>query len=578
MRYINYLKPYIKYETMIFFLVSVSSVVALVNPVLLKVIIDRVLILKELDLLKYILGAFVAFYLLSVLIQFVSGYFNNYIGQMISIKIRKDLLKHINKVTIDETIESRSGDLISKVTDDVSTVTGFLTNTFVSTITYILNILASAGLMIFFNTKLAGISFCVAAVQLIISLKFSNITQKNQQEIRESASIHLSFLKQCLTSVKHIKSYGKEKYFEKSYLDILKNVMHLNFKNFYIIFTYSNMMTLTSFVGSLIIFTIGIYEIYNGRMSVGALFVFDMLSERFYQFATALANLNISLQGVIVSLNRLESIFTLKAEDYSINDSSSNSKGTNENSIRFENVTFSYKNQSETNTVLKDLSLVLKKGKAYALLGASGEGKSTITSLLLRLYAPDSGTIYLSDNDINKISLRNYRKRIGIVFQDSMLIDGTIEENIRYGIKNIHSSDIERVSKICLIDDFVNSLVDGYKTKVGEAGEKLSGGQKQRICLARALLRDSDIYIFDEALSNLDKKLENEIFNNLEAALSKKLRIYISHNVRLVKNLENLIIIRNGRVEAAGDHEKLINTSNLYKELFLKGENGLEKV
>ncbi|WP_163192162.1 ABC transporter ATP-binding protein [Clostridium thermarum] len=575
-KYIRYIKPYIKYELMIFLLVSISSIVAMVNPVLLKVIIDRVLIMKEPALLKYIILLLAIFYVLSVLIQFVSGYLNTYIGQLISTKLRKDLLNHLNKVTIEEVVIGRTGDLISKITNDVSTVTGFLTSTFISAVTYVLNILASICIMVFFSIKLAMISFVVAAFQIFISYKFAKVTQVNQQEIRIKDSVHLSFLKQFLISIKNIKSYGNEKLYEKKYYQVLRDILNLNFKNFYIFFSYSNLMSLVTFLGSIMIFAVGVYEIFNGKMSVGALFVFDMISERFYQFSSALANLNVSVQGVIVALNRLESIFELKCEDYEsghrIGDHSSKNC-----SIRFENVFFSYSNDESNPYVLKDLTFNLIGGKAYALLGESGEGKSTIVNLLLRFYKPERGTIYLNHEDITMIDLKNYRRKISVIFQDPMMVDGTIEENIRYGNKDVSFEEIQRVSKICLLDEFIKSLPEGYDTKIGEAGEKLSGGQKQRICIARALLRNSDIYIFDEAFSNLDKKLENELFKNLETELEDRLRIYISHNIKLIKNIENIIVIKEGGIEDIGNHKKLMESSQLYKELNQKGEGELEE-
>lgn len=566
-KYISYIIPYIKFEVAIFILISISSVVALANPVLLQVIIDRVLLMKQIELLKYVIGTFLAFYILGTMIQYANGFLNTYIGQHISTKLRMNLLKHIQKSKIEELIESKNGDLLTKITDDVSTVTGFLTGTFVSIVSYILNILASAGFMLFYSVKLAVVAFIVATVQLFISLKFSKITRENQKEIRQQYSLHLSFLSQFLGSFKHIKAYGSEKSTERKYLKILRNLVNLSFKNFHIYFSYGTLMSFVSFLGSILIFSIGVYEIFNGGMTIGALFVFDIVSERFYQFATGFVDLNVSLQGAFVAVERLESIFSLEIEKEEDADSKSI---LNCNNIRVQNVDFRYNLDNETN-ILRNVSFEFEKGRSYALLGASGDGKSTIVNLLLRFYHPQQGEILIDGNNINNINLKKLRKHMSVVFQDPLLVDSSIEDNIRFGNTKASFEEVQRVAEICSINEFILTLPDGYKSNVGEVGEKLSGGQKQRICIARALLKDSDIYIFDEAFSNMDKNLEYDIFSKLQKELSDKITIYISHNVNLIKSVEEIIVFNRGEVEAIGNHEHLLKLSSVYKELLKKG-------
>lgn len=570
-KYIRFMKPYLKYEILIYILISISSILALANPVLLQVIIDKILILRQVYLLKYVLLIFAAFYLLDVLIQYVNGFLNMYLGQMISIKLRRQLLKHIQKVKMEELLESKSGDLISKITDDVSTVTAFLTSTVISVATYSFNLLASALFMLYIGSKLAVIAFIIAAVQLLISVKFSKITRKNQQAVREKSAVHLGFLKQFLTSIKFIKAYDREKYFEINYNKILNDLLHLSFKNFYINFSYNTCMSMVSFLGSMSIFSFGVYFIVNGDMSVGALFVFDMVSERFYQFASGLVNLNISLQGVIVSLQRLESILNMEKEEFDGSRNEPESK-----TIRLENVSFKYSNEDDKN-VLNSMSFEFKEGETYALVGSSGDGKTTIMNLLLRFYSPQCGGILLGDRDLTEMDLRYLRRRISPVFQDVLLIDGTIEDNIRFGSKKAKAEGIKRAAQICCVDEFVKELPQGYQTKVGEKGEKLSAGQRQRICLARAMLDDADIYIFDEAFANLDKRVEMKVFENLQKALKGKTQIYIGHNLKLIKNINNIVVIDKGKVEAAGRHEWLLEKSDMYRELYTRGENEIKE-
>ena len=345
-KYLKYIKPYIKYEIMILILVYVSSILALANPILLQIIIDRVLVLKEVYLLKYIIIASFVFYIVNVMMTFSSGFLGNYVGQMISIKLRKDLFGHIQKLKLKEMVENKVGDFITKISDDVATISGFLSGTFISTASDTFNLLASAGLMLYFSVKLSLIAIFITIIQLYISMKFSKITRQNQKELRETASVHISFLKQIMSSVKYIKAYQAEKKNEIKYFGLLKKLQNLSFKNFYIYFSYGTCMSFASFVGSILIFSIGVHEILKGNMSVGALFVFDTVSEQFYQFAGNIVNLNVSLQGVVVAFERVNSIFGLETEDYDYG-----KKEFQANSIEFQNVLFSYNNSNEKNIV-----------------------------------------------------------------------------------------------------------------------------------------------------------------------------------------------------------------------------------
>ncbi|HEY9059136.1 MAG TPA: ABC transporter ATP-binding protein [Pseudobacteroides sp.] len=566
-KYFKYLKPYLKYEVLIFILISMSSVLALANPILLKVIIDRVLILRELYLLKYVIVALFIFYIINTLIMFCNGFFNTYVGQIISLKIRQDLLSHIQKIKVSNFFDSETGDFISKVIEDVSTITNFMSVTLISTLNDTLNLLATAIFMLYFSPKLACIAFILAIVQFLISLKFSIYIRTVQEKTRENSSIHFSFLKRIFTGIKSIKAFNSAKHNDINYTAILRNILNLNFKYFYSYYGYSTCMSFASFVGSVLIFSLGVFEIYKGNLSVGALFVFDMVSERFYQFTNNLVNLNINFQNFTVAINRTESIFSLEKET-----NAGTLKNTIDSSIEFQGVTFSYERDSNK-PIVTNLSYKFETGKTYALVGASGCGKSSLLSLMLKFYNPSSGKILIGGKDIDSLDLRYLRNKISIVFQDSLLFDGTIWDNIRFGNKKVTDEQVRSAAKVCCIDDFILSLPDGYDTRVGEDGVKISGGQKQRICLARALLRESDIYIFDEALSNLDKKLEYDIFQNLQRKLKNKTQIYVTHNIKLIRNLQNILVINRGNIELAGGHELLIQKSLIYRELFTKGEN-----
>ncbi|GMQ57406.1 ABC transporter ATP-binding protein [Vallitalea sediminicola] len=567
-KYVKYLKPFISYEAMIFIILGLSSLISLVNPLLFKVIIDRVLILKEVELLNYVIGIFVFFYIINILMSFCNGYLNLYVNQSIAKNIRNDLVNHLQKCKLNVLENIKVGDVVSKSIDDVGTVTGFMTDTIISIINNLTNVIITALVMFYFSWKLSLIGIFSVLIQTYISTRYAKKVKVNQEEIREKASVHISFLKQIMSSIKIIKAYSKEEANSEKYDSLLKKIIHLSYDRFLIIFKHSSFVSLVSFVSSMLIFIIAIYEIYKGNMTVGVFFVFDTLVERFNQFSGALINININIQNVMVAFGRIESIFNIKKEDDLSNETIEGSD------IIVDNLSFKYEEDSDID-VIKNLTLQFKKGSKYAIIGESGEGKSTISNLLIRLYdiEKDKGNIIIGNKNIKNINIYKLRQKISVVFQESYLINGSIEENILYGNSNVEESHFQKILELCHIQDFIIQLPNGIQTIIGENGFNLSSGQKQRICIARSLLRNSDIYIFDESFSNLDKKLESKIYNNILKEFSEKTIIFIIHNLDLIKNMDNICVLKKGNMEAIGSSDELIRKSETYRELWERGKS-----
>jgi len=499
-----------------------------------------------------------------------SGFLSVYSGELIALRLRKELLSYIQKVKLEAFIDSNNGDLVSKITGDVDTITNFL-NTIIPTLfNNLTNIVAILVLMLAFNWRLSLIVIVVTFLQFFVSVKFSKIVRENQKNSRENVAQHISFLQHVFSGIKFIKAYRSESLNKRKYNGILKDNLNINLKGFYIHFGYSSILSIISFIGSILILSVGIHEITRGNLTIGTLFVFDTIADRFYYFSMGLVNINIELQNIIVAIDRVNSIFCLESEDYSNKKSNMKNK-----SITFENVSFSY---GEGSRIFKNINIELVEGDVYALVGASGQGKTTVSNLLLNFYQPDKGNIYLGNENINDIDLKHLRKVITIVFQEQGMIDGSIKENILLNNNaKIKLSKLQEILELCFIDDFVKNLPNKLETVIGEGGEKLSYGQRQRILLARGILRDSSIYIFDEALANLDKSLESDIFENLQKMLTGKTQIYITHNTNIIKKIENIIVISDGKVEGMGNHDYLMKSSHSYRLFCLQDEKMKEE-
>lgn len=568
LKYFKLIKPYLKLEFIVIVLSFISSIIALINPILLQVVIDKILIQSQIYLLGYIFILFLVFFILSNIVSYSSGYMSTYIGQGILKDLRKKIFRHMQRIKLSEKLELESGDFITKVNDDTAIVSSYVSNVFGVLITHIINILATGALMFIFNETLAVIMFAVTIIEVLISLKFTGIVKENEREIKKVHSKSMNFLNQFFSGFKYMKAYNKEKDSDKKYSDLIEDFIKFSFRGYHISFSYQTLLLMVSFIGSLSIYGIGIYNIYLGHMSVGTLFVFDIIAERFTTFASGIVNFNVEMQTILVSIERLESLSTLEMEeevkDYTI---TADNNGNNY-IISFENVTFAYKEKQ----VLKEVTCQFEGGKSYAIIGDSGSGKSSMINLMLKFYDFQEGNIYLNNIPIQRIPTASIRNDLVAVFQDTILNEVTIEENIRYGNYEVSQDEIEYVAKICCIHDFILSLDKGYQSNVGEIGDKISGGQKQRICIARALLRKAKGYVFDEAFSNLDKELEYQIYQNLINKFRDKLIIIISHNLHLMSQFENIIVLNGGIVEAIGSHEELLMKSTTYKKLYSRGD------
>lgn len=535
-RYFEYFKSYVKYEIKICVLLILSSIIGLISPLLYQIIIDNVLIANQIYLLKYVIIIMIFFYIWSFAINFVVGSLSTYLNQIISIRLRSDIMNHILKMRMEEITESRIGDFIAKISEDVATVTSFISGNFVSVTSDTFNVLAVGTLMVIYNKKLAIATFLLCICQLCTAKFFSKPIRNIELELREKSSLNLSFLNNVFSTLKYSKAYNKEKHFQREYVRVLKMLKNVSFKSFFVQYSYGIITSMVSYVGSIVILILGITEIKKGNMTIGILFVFDTLTNSFCQFANKLVDLTVLLQSSFVAFERINSIFDTPIEAHQ------KRQILTSYDIVFKDVQFSYKEHS----VFDGLNLELKQGHSYAILGPTGSGKSTLAYLVLGFYEINAGDICIGKKDLNEVGIVELRKNITLVLQDSMIIMGTIEENIRYGNKKATLNEIKKVAYIAGIDDFIEADSMGYNMLIEENGSNLSGGQKQRLCLARALLRDTPIYIFDESFSAIDAKTSSIVFKRIEEYLKHKTRIYITHNYELAKEIPEIIMIKDG--------------------------------
>ena len=484
------------------------------------------------------------------------------LAQVIEHKLRMDAYDHIQRLDMEWFEDQKSGGLMSILNDDVNQLERFLDNSANAliqvTVTVIFITLSFFGA----NLIIGGISLIPIPIIIYFSFKFQKSLEPRYKEVRNTVGLLNSHLSNNLSGITTIKSYTNEKFeserVSKSSMDYqLANSDAIKFSSAFS--PLIRIIIVTGFIGMLIVG--GIFTI-NGEMEIAVYSVVIFLIQRLLWPLTSLGETFDQYQRAMASTTR---ILNLLDTQPLILDGEVKLKEEVKGEIIFDDVNFDYPSR---NNILRKLSFKIEGGKTIAFVGSTGAGKSTIIKLLLRLYDPQSGTISLDGHNIKDLKLNELRSSIGIVPQETFILDGTIRENILYGNHKATENDILEASKIAELDQFILSLDDKYETLVGERGQKLSGGQKQRLSIARAVLKNPPVLILDEATSSVDNETEAAIQRSLEKIIKGRSTILIAHRLSTIVNADKIYVLENGKINGEGTHSELLVNNETYAKLW----------
>ena len=484
------------------------------------------------------------------------------LAQIIEHKLRMDAYDHIQRLDMEWFEDQKSGGLMSILNDDVNQLERFLDNSANAliqvTVTVIFITLSFFGA----NLIIGGISLIPIPIIIYFSFKFQKSLEPRYKEVRNTVGLLNSHLSNNLSGITTIKSYTNEKFeserVSKSSMDYqLANSDAIKFSSAFS--PLIRIIIVTGFIGMLIVG--GIFTI-NGEMEIAVYSVVIFLIQRLLWPLTSLGETFDQYQRAMASTTR---ILNLLDTQPLILDGEVKLEEEVKGEIIFDDVNFDYPSR---NNILRKLSFKIEGGKTIAFVGSTGAGKSTIIKLLLRLYDPQSGTISLDGHNIKDLKLNELRSSIGIVPQETFILDGTIRENILYGNHKATEKDIFEASKIAELDQFILSLDDKYETLVGERGQKLSGGQKQRLSIARAVLKNPPVLILDEATSSVDNETEAAIQRSLEKIIKGRSTILIAHRLSTIVNADKIYVLENGKINGEGTHSELLVNNETYAKLW----------
>lgn len=541
----------------------IITILGIVASFYFKFLMDDILPNNLQGTLNVISIGFLLLYVFQTILSAFRSHLLLYLSQRLDIPLILGYYKHVLQLPMNFFGTRKVGEIISRFMD-ASKIRDSISG---STLTLMIDtIMVFAGGIILFiqSSVLFGIAVMIAVLYGIIALAFNKSYKKNQQEIMEENSQVTAYLVESLQGIETVKSFNAEDRSdfetEKRFIKLLKTV----FKGGVLQNVQGSLKTIVQLAGGLIILWVGSIQVMNGTMSIGQLFTFNALLVYFLDPIRNLINLQLSMQTAIVSAERLAEILDLELEK----DETEFKKLAPQRlmgKICFKNVHFRYGTRE---LVLKDINMKINTGERIALVGESGSGKTTLAKLLLNFYQAEKGEILIDDHNIQDINREILRQRIGYIPQNIFLFSGTVQENLRLGNENATMEEIIDICKITTVHDFINQMPLRYNTHLDENGTNLSGGQRQRLALARAIIKNPDILIMDEATSNLDSTTEKAIENLIKKNFREMTMIIIAHRLSTIRSCDKIFVMDQGRIIEAGSHEELLKNKEKYYELW----------
>ncbi|MCA0116995.1 ABC transporter ATP-binding protein [Staphylococcus epidermidis] len=533
---------------------SIGSITEIIVPLLTGNLID--LLVKQTLELKFIVFLILMF-LLDAIFSGLGLFLLIKVGEKIIYSIRSILWKHILFLNTSFFDKNESGQLISRITDDTSLINNFISQKLPAIIPSFITLIGSITMLFIMDWKMTLLTFIIIPIFLMVIIPLGNIIEKLSFKTQQKVADFTGTIGRVISAIRLVKISTNEEFELNNTKEKLSSIYKLNIKHAKII------AILQPFTSILLLVMIGIILSYGGyRIAVGAITSGTLVSMIFYviQLSSPISEISTLITEYKSSKGASKRIYGILNEPVEENKVNLENIPQNKELI-FNSVYFSY----DSKNVLENVSFAVPINKKTAIVGPSGSGKSTILNLISRLYKADSGGIYYGGHSIYDIDLKKWRIKLGYVMQNNIMMNGSIRDNILYGVSNnISDDELEYYSILANSHDFISNLPHQYDSQIGESGIKLSGGQKQRINIARNLIKNPDILLLDEATASLDSESEKKIQNALNNLFQNRTTIIIAHRLSTIKNADQIIFLDNGKITGIGTHDYLIKNHNKY--------------
>ena len=551
----------------------------LAKPWPLKLIIDHGLLHKELphslrflqpliadSTVPFIIAACVGIVLIS-LVSGICSYFQTFITSSVGYRtvyaLRRELFAHLQSLSLSFHTTARSGDLLTKIAGDTNTLKDWFADSLLKFTSQLLTVLGMLVILFTVDWRIGAIALATMpflGYSLFHVYRKTKISVKTQKKQEGQVAARMG---EVLSAVPLVQAFARETHEMRRFDKVTAETVRESIRVARMGAAAGRSSELITAIGTAAAVLFGALEVLRGELLPGALVLVVSYLNSLYKPLKNLASLSTDFSKAMASAERVSEVLDIEPEiaDRPGAVEATDLKGT----IVFDRVSFDY---GDGRAVLRDVSFTVPAGQRLALVGASGAGKSTIISLILRLYEPQGGSIRIDGIDIQDYKVKSLRRHIALVLQQAILFGATVRENIAYGRPDAADIEIESAAWAANADEFIQDLEDGYDTVIAERGATLSGGQRQRIAIARALIRNAPILILDEPMTGLDAESESKVREALDRLMSGKTVIMITHDLPSIADADQVLLLEDGHISAAGTHQELVVSSSRYRQLY----------
>lgn len=560
---IHYYKPYKLILLLVLMGSCFSALMELLFPYIVRQMLNVQIPQKNIDELLYWAGILLALYVVNFGLLFSINYYGHVMSSGIENDMRRDLFGHMEKMSFRFFDNARTGQLLSRITSDIVEISELTFKGPNDLLVCTISMLGTIFMMLYLNPYLGSIIGAMLIIKAVHSVFVNRKMKRAFRRSREKSGEVSAQAEEALSGIRLVKAFANEQLELERFMRKSNELLRVRTESFAILSYFSGTITFFTNATNLVVLVCGGMMVANNQLALSDFVAFFLYVNIFMKPVFRLLMFTEMYQRGMAGYHRFNEMMQHKVEIDDVPDAIAT--GEIKGRITFENVTFGY---LQDKPVLKHFDLDIAPGEKVAFVGATGAGKTTLASLLLRFYEPTQGRVLLDGVDIRKYKQSYLRNHVGLVQQDVFLFSDSVNFNIAYGKIKASEQEIKQAAKLAAADDFISALPEGYETKVGERGVKLSGGQKQRIAIARAFLKNPPVMVFDEATSALDTKTEKQIQKSLDKLAESRTTLIIAHRLSTIINADRIVVLHNGEIAEIGTHKKLMALGGIYKRLY----------